>query len=63
MKTLTSKEGKILHQQIVADVRKSIFMRINAHLTQKVTQELAHLGLSEATQDQGSRQSDHEPAE
>ena len=50
MKTPTGKEGRALQQQIVADIRKSIVTRINAHLTQKVTQERPHLGLPEAAQ-------------
>ena len=35
----------------MADLRKSIVTRVNAHLIHKVMQERAHLGLPEATQD------------
>lgn len=48
---LAGKEGRILHQQITADIRKSVVTRIDAHLTQKVKQEKAHLGLPEAAKD------------
>ena len=48
---LTGKEGQALYQQIMADFRKSVVTRIYAYLTQKVTQERAHLELPERTQD------------
>lgn len=48
---LSGKEGKILHQRITADLRKSVVTRIDSHLTQKVKEERAHLELSQAAQE------------
>ena len=48
---LAGKEGRMVQQQIMADLRKSFVTRIDAHLTQKVTEEGAHLALSEAAKD------------
>lgn len=48
---LSGKEGSILHQQITADLRKSVVLRIEAHLHQKVKQEGVHLELREAVQE------------
>ncbi len=48
---LTGKEGKALHQLIKQDIRESVVKRINAHLTQKINSEGAHLGLPEAVKD------------
>ena len=48
---LAGKEGKMIQQQITADFRRSVVTRINAHLTDKVKKEGAHLGLSEAARD------------
>ena len=48
---LAGKEGKVVQQHIMADLRKSIVTCIDAHLTQKVTEEGAHLALSEAAKD------------
>ena len=39
---LSGREAKGLHQQIAADVRKALVLRIDAHLNQKVKEEAAH---------------------
>ena len=48
---LSGKEGKIVHQQILNDLRKSLVLRIDAQLSQKVEQENAHLKYSELIKD------------
>ena len=48
---LSGKEGKMLQQQITAEFRKSVVLRIDAHLTDKVKKEGAHESLAEAVRE------------